>query len=405
MLKTQLKTHLKTRFKGWLLRAISRLTGRHAVLLPASAREESATLAVDAPYRVEGERLTLQLLEPQPGKLEASLFGYRGHFPTRLLWRADNLPYSGPCSLDLRLSDGRVELAGVARGSPAQRLEGRRLSWHLKLTTTGGDGLTRQTGHYLAGGAGAVEESYYQGDNYVDHEREAAGETRRILDLLAKHGARGPLLEVGCATGAVLAALAEAGIESWGVDISAWAIEQARKRLAQQVSAHKAPQQRAFVCNAESEPLPRPVAAAGPFSTLLLWAVFEHFAEPYEALRRLSEFAAPDALLLINTVNAASLTHHLFGRDWEGFHDWTHLGATEVTVQRLRRELPPLGWHIERLDTHLAWTGSADPTHATLRDWYAADARFRRLLRESEAGDMVTLVARKTESGSMKATP
>ena len=390
------KLKLTTRLKGWLLHAISRLTGRHAVLLPAEAAEESATLAVETGYRIECKRLTLRLLEARPGHLNASLFGYCGHFPTRLLWRATNLAYPGPCELDLRLADGQVTFAGVTQEAPAQALEGRRLSWRLQLTTAEGTRLSRQTGHYLAGGSGEVEQSYYQGDNYVDHEQEAAGETRRILDLLAEHAAQGPLLEVGCATGAVLAALAASGIEGWGVDLSAWAIEQAQDRLERQ-SAHPSPPRRAFVCNAENEPLPSAVVEAAPFSTLLLWAVFEHFAEPYETLRRLSAFAAPGALLLINTVNAASLTHHLFGRDWEGFHDWTHHGASQVTVSRLRRVLPALGWRIERLETHLAWTGSADPTHATLRDWYAADARFRRLLRESETGDMITLVARKVE--------
>jgi 2-polyprenyl-3-methyl-5-hydroxy-6-metoxy-1,4-benzoquinol methylase len=381
---------MKARLKGMMLGVLSRLTGRHAVLLPEAARGTSEALAVRAPYRIADHRLTVGLLEQNAGKLDASLFGYQGHFPTRLLWRGTDLPYAGPCDLTLDLRTGRVLLAGDSLDPLAEIPTGRRLSWQLRLRGAGGDLRQRQTGHYLARSGEEVGAAYYQGDNYVDHEAEAAGESRRILRLLSEHGARGPLLEIGCATGAVLAALDGAGIPSVGVDLSSWAIERARERLGPG---------RAYRADVENEELPAEVRAAGPFSTLLLWAVFEHFAQPFEVLAQLTEVLEPGAVLVVNTVNAASLAHHLFGEDWEGFFDWTHLGAEQVSVASLRRELPRLGWKIERLETHLVWTGSADPSHATLRDWYAADARFRSLLAEREAGDLVTLVARRHRDG------
>jgi len=54
-----------------------------------------------------------------------------------------------------------------------------------------------------------------------------------------------------------------------------------------------------------------------------------------------------------------------------------------------------LGWRLEQLETTVVWDGDADPTHATLRDWWASDARFRRLLVEREAGDLISCVATK----------
>ena len=84
-----------------------------------------------------------------------------------------------------------------------------------------------------------------------------------------------------------------------------------------------------------------------------------------------------DELLLLHTTNRGSLTRSLFGRDWEGYFDWTHLGVDRVSVESLTLELPRRGWTIEHLHTHLVWTVCADPTHATLREWYAADARFQ----------------------------
>ena len=49
------------------------------------------------------------------------------------------------------------------------------------------------------------------------------------LDLAGKYG--GPILEVGCATGRVLAKLGEAGYEALGVDVSRPMLEVARRRI------------------------------------------------------------------------------------------------------------------------------------------------------------------------------
>jgi hypothetical protein len=98
-------------------------------------------------------------------------------------------------------------------------------------------------------------------------------------------------------------------------------------------------------------------------------------------------------LLFINTTNAGSLSRFLFDTDWEGYFDSSHHGVDAVSVDSLRRELPRLGWRIAELRTHLSWDSSADPTRATVRDWWASDARFRRLLSELDRGDLVTVVA------------
>jgi hypothetical protein len=65
----------------------------------------------------------------------------------------------------------------------------------------------------------------------------------------------------------------------------------------------------------------------------------------------------------------------------------------QITVTKLREELPRLGWCVSELTTRLLWDADADPTRATLRQWWAADARFRRLLVERDLGDFITCVA------------
>ena len=116
----------------------------------------------------------------------------------------------------------------------------------------------------------------------------------------------------------------------------------------------------------------------------------------FAVLARLTPLAARGAALVIVTTNRDSLSHILFGDQWEGHFDWTHKSVERINAPVLRAELSALGWRIERMDTSRLWDVSADPTRATLREWWASDARFRRLLVERGLGDLLTCVAVKS---------
>ena len=124
-------------------------------------------------------------------------------------------------------------------------------------------------------------------------------------------------------------------------------------------------------------------------------SVLEHFAEPFTVLDRLSALVRSGGRLFLTTTNAGGLGHYLFQRDWEGYFDWTHLGVDAVSADSLRAGLERIGWHVDELETTVIWDGNADPTHATLREWFASDARFRRLLVERNLGDLISCVATK----------
>jgi 2-polyprenyl-3-methyl-5-hydroxy-6-metoxy-1,4-benzoquinol methylase len=368
--------------KAGLLAAVSKLTGRHAVLLPREAADEGSILRLSAPYRVDGERLRVRLLEDGSGKLRVVLLGYEGHFPTKTLLDA-TARYHRASELTFDLRTGEIRLGDTVLGRVPVPLPGRRFSLRFELDA---DGRTKRrlTGHYLAAN-GNGNGAYFEGDNYVDYEAEAASDVPQVLELFEKHGARGPLLEIGCATGQVLGALAQRGIECSGVDVSPWAVEKARERLGSG---------RVHLLDAEHSSLPPEIASKAPFGTLLVWTVLEHFRDPFQALRKLTnELTSEGSVLLLQTTNARSLTHLLFAEEWEGYFDASHHGVDVVSVETLKRELPRMGWQIRDLATHLSWDGSADPTRAALREWWAADARFRRLLTELDRGDLVTLVA------------
>jgi SAM-dependent methyltransferase len=353
------------------------------VLLPSEARHEEMVIDLRAPYRVEEATLTVSLNEPCAGRLTATLLGYDGHFPTQRVWTGSG-DYPGPSGLTLDLNNGAVSLASREWGRVRLPLPGRRFCW--RLTLTGKDGIRRGrlTGHYLPVTRDMVGSDYYHGDNYVDQEAESADEHRHIVGLLQQHHARGPVLEIGCATGGLLAELDVAGLSSFGLDVSEWAVGRASERLGAG---------RAWVCDVERDPLPVQMTANGPFGVLVLSAVFEHFHDPFAVLAKITAIAAAGAVLVITTTNADGLSHVLFGSQWEGYFDWTHRGVDRVSVKALQEGLPQLGWRVAELTTYLIWDKAVDPTRATLRDWWMADARFRRLLGERGLGDLITCVA------------
>jgi len=373
-----------TRLKGLFLRALSRITNRHAVLLPAEAGSDDALIDLRAPYRVTGTILTVDLRETGSGRLSATLLGYEGHFPVRVLWTGEAREYPGPSALGLDLVSGAVRLGGSDWGRVSLPLPGRRFCWKLRLVAPDGRVRERLTGHYVPLDVSAVGREYFEGENYVDHEAQSAADHQEIVRLLRAHGARAPVLEIGCATGGLLAALDAEGLTGVGVDISEWAVARSAERLGPG---------RTWVCDVEKDELPASIAARRPFGTLVLAAVLEHFREPFAVLARLTPLAAPGTVLVISTTNRDSLCQMLFGSEWEGHFDWTHRSVDQISARTLRAELPALGWRIERLTTDLVWDISADPTRATVREWWASDARFRRLLAERELGDIVTCVA------------
>ena len=373
---------LKSLLKNSGLALLGRVTRRCVVMLPQEARSESEIFDLRAPYSAD-DPLRIELRETIPGSITATLLEYKGHFPTGRLWESSPFKYAGPCDFVFSLSDGMVHIAGHSWGkAPVPR--SRRFCWLFTLSSEDNLKRSRMTGHYFKVSNRVNDAQYFQGDNYVNHKLQSIGEHARVIELMRQHGANDPVLEIGCATGGLLEELDKKRIQSYGLDISEWAVEKAQEKLGPD---------RVWLCDAEAKSYPEALLRHGPFGTLVLWAVFEHFRNPFGVLENLTRFVRLGSTLLINTTNANSLCHTIFGPEWEGFFDWTHLGVEHVRVATIERELPRIGWRIAYLATHQAWDGNADPTHATLREWWAVDARFRRLLVEHDLGDLITCVA------------
>lgn len=365
------------------LHASSWFTRRHAVLLPREARGEHELLRLRAPYRVDGGVLRVDFLENREGEMRAVLRGYQGHFPRTVLWTSPTWTYTGPCSFLFDLGSGEARFSDRCVGRVPLRV-GRRFCWDFFLRDRRGIRSWRRTGHYVPAARENGDGSYFEGDTYVDYEQESSASVPEILGLIDRYDVGGPVLEVGCATGNLLRALLDRGLDCVGIDLSAWAVTRCRERLGHE---------RAWVCDVETEVLPAPVLRRAPFGAVVLWSVLEHFARPFEVLSRLTPLVRRGGALLLQTTNSESLSKSLFGSDWEGYFDPTHRGIEQVSARSLRAWLDGSGWRIAEFETTMVWDRSPDAMHATLRDWWHADARFRELLRERELGDFVVCVA------------
>jgi 2-polyprenyl-3-methyl-5-hydroxy-6-metoxy-1,4-benzoquinol methylase len=367
-------------------RAASAASGQHVFVLSPDASPDAQILDARGAYRVNGNDLSVELREPAGGTLQATLIGYSGHQARRVIWTSDPRSYTGPSSFNLRLSTGEVTLNGAPWGRVEPSAIGPRFCWRFSHHHNG-TSRSRLTSHYRVDRNGADDhgEAYYSGGNYVDYEAESRGQRQQILELLGQWRAKGPLLEIGCATGSLLQAIErERGIAGYGVDVSEWAVAQAAAKLGPN---------RVWQVDLDRDPLPTAIRAAGPLRTIVMFSVLEHLRDPRAVLASLTEVAAPGTLLLLETTNCESLCHRVFGGDWEGYFDRTHHAVDRVGVRTVSQWLTDLGWTVAERRTRMIWDGSADPTHATFRDWWDSDARFRQMLHERDLGDLVYFAA------------
>ena len=133
------------------------------------------------------------------------------------------------------------------------------------------------------------------------------------------------VLEVGCGLGWVLQNL-EREYETFGMDISAFAIDVARKN---------SPRSQLRVGD---DSILREYPDAH-FSALVSKHVFEHIANPGETLRQCARVLKPGGALIFGTPNAESPLKKLKGAQWIGIKDPTHISVLKPSEWlRLTRE-------------------------------------------------------------------
>lgn len=139
-----------------------------------------------------------------------------------------------------------------------------------------------------------VDEEYL---NHADANRLTGLAALRVLRTL---GARGPVLDVGCATGDFLDAARSSGYDAEGVEISRWSARMARDR--------------GFVVYDDLARLEK--ERPRHYGLITLWAVIEHLDGPLDEMRSIAQLLAPGGLVAIWTGDVRSVPSLVFGRHW-----------------------------------------------------------------------------------------
>ena len=160
----------------------------------------------------------------------------------------------------------------------------------------------------------------------------------------------GRLLEVGCASGAFMHQMAGQGWQVEGIEFS----EKAAKAVAQLGY-------RVYAGPLELAPEPNE-----PFDLIVGWMVLEHLHDPIGGLKKLREWAKPDAWLVLSVPNTGSLEFRLFKNNWYALQLPTHLH--HFTPETLRRVLLAGGWTLEKIHHQRVLNNLIASTGYVLRD-------------------------------------
>lgn len=157
-----------------------------------------------------------------------------------------------------------------------------------------------------------------------------------LVRLLGRYGVpKGRVLDVGAGYGFFLSALEKAGYEPAGLEISAHAVERARRLT-------KAP---IFEQGAEA-PFPFP---DDRFDAVTLLDVIEHLGDYARTLAECRRTLKPGGKLLVITLNAHSLARPILGQRWAWHQDPTHIHM--FTPRMLREGIENAGLTVEKMTT------------------------------------------------------
>ncbi len=143
---------------------------------------------------------------------------------------------------------------------------------------------------------------------FFSRANESKGPVLRFLNSVQR--GEGRLLDVGCGIGSFLS-LAEKHFETYGLDISFFAIKQAKKNT-----------EKTFLRQGSCEDvLP---FQDDFFDVVTAFDLLEHLARPERTVKEVARVLRPGGYFVMSTPNLNSLGVKLKGESWTGFKDLTH---------------------------------------------------------------------------------
>ncbi len=160
---------------------------------------------------------------------------------------------------------------------------------------------------------------------------------KRLRFALGKRPRSGRALDVGCAAGFCMQALADLGFEAYGVEVSPTIAAHASRRFGFET---------VHVGTLSTAPF-----AEGSFDLITLWDVVEHAVDPAALLVQARELLRPGGLLVLETQNIDSLFARALGRRWHHYKHAEHI--YHFNRSTLRRLLGATGFEVDRLTPRL----------------------------------------------------
>lgn len=133
----------------------------------------------------------------------------------------------------------------------------------------------------------------------------------KIRPALKKVSVGSKVLDIGCATGFILSKLDGDGFDTYGVDISEFALSCAEKITSAQLQLADA-----------NKPLP---FKENSYKVVLALDIIEHLDSPANFCREVRRILKPGGLFLLHTPNISSIFEKLMGENWFGYKDKSHL--------------------------------------------------------------------------------
>ncbi len=187
--------------------------------------------------------------------------------------------------------------------------------------------------------------------------REIAIREPSASQLTAEAGKVGRWLDIGCASGYLIAAARKLGWDVGGVEISEWSSGFARNELGLDVFC-------GTLLDFERQ------RGARNFDLITAMAYLEHSPSPIGDLRTAARLIKPGGILVIKTPNVTSFDMRWHGNRWHGWHLPYHL--YHFSPQTLSMELKATGFKILRLEPDL-WNPRVHYWEARLGDGWRAD--------------------------------
>lgn len=133
---------------------------------------------------------------------------------------------------------------------------------------------------------------------------------KRFKNIEKLYPKKGKILDLGCAMGFFLEVAENHGWTPYGVEISNYASDVAKKRFSDKI----------FNGTLEQTCFPNNF-----FDIITMWDYLEHIPDPSQELTLICQLLKKDGVLILSTPNADSLPHRIFRNKWMGYKDQEHL--------------------------------------------------------------------------------